>query len=131
MLRGKIHVEILKLSPHNARFSSQARVELYHKIALCEKKKRIYPLTFNVNGYRQILHNGISLAINSSVARFTNVLSTILHLDVFELNYALSFSLLEKENRTKCLTFNMQKASLAEIDYLSCHIRNRKSVLCF
>jgi len=44
MLRGKIHVEILQLLPHNARFSSQARVELYHKIALCEKKKGFIPL---------------------------------------------------------------------------------------
>jgi len=62
-----------------------------------KRKKNYYPLTFNVNGYRQILHNGISLAINSSVARFTNVLSTILHLDVGELNYAFSFSLLRKK----------------------------------
>ena len=80
------------------------------------KRKRIDPLTFNINVFCQILHNGISVTINSTVACLANVLSTILHLDVGELDDALSFSLLEKENRTQCVTFNMQKASLAEIN---------------
>ena len=71
---------------------------------------RINSLTFNIYGLIQCLHNSVPLVVHSTAACLTSIDSPIVHLEVLELNYTLTFCLLYKDMKrnAKKTYYNLQ-----------------------